>query len=370
MILCVDCFKLVKGTGKSIGIYNLTLNLVRNLMATKSENDNQAVKACKVIVFGNPYNREDFDIPGVQFVMIKYNPLDKRICVLWELYLVSIYCKKYKVDRVVFPRGFLPLRISTENSIIIHDLIPFYYDKYYPGFFNKYENAYIMWRLKASILKTHQVITISEASKKDILSKIKVSEEKIRIIHNGLNDMSFIPETKQEKNYIIAITSSLPHKNAEGIFKSYMEYCKIAKNPIDLKVVGVEDCGKLTLPEDIKANIQCYKYIEKNSDLYQLISNAKVFLFLSLVEGFGFPPIEAMHLGVPVICSNESSLPEIMGDSGVLVPPTDYEAVARSLMKLIGDDALKKSLIEKGYENIRRFTWESRASLYWEALSK
>lgn len=368
MILIIDCFKQVKGNGKSIGIYNLTLNLVINLVKERKVTDNKEIKNSKIIVLGNKYNSSDFAIDGVDFVCVDYNPYNKFTCILWELFIVSTACKKLKADRVLFPRGFSALSHPVKDSIIVHDLIPFYYNKYYPGFFNKLENAYIMSRLRSSIKKCNQVITISESSKKDILRISKIEEKKIVSINNGCNALDYKIEKMNQEKYIVAVTSKLPHKNADGIIKSYVEYYKRTVNPLPLTVIGITDVEKYNLATDIKRKITCFKFVKEDYELHKIIGNATVFYFLSLVEGFGFPPIEAMQLGVPVICSNLSSLPEVVGDAAVMVNPTDYTAVGKALNDLINNEKKMETMIDKGYKNISRFSWESRAKQYWEAL--
>ena len=121
----MDCFKLVKGTGKSIGIYNLAKNLADHLVRVKS--------GARIVILGNQYNREDFAIDGVEFVEVKYNPMSQAICAMWELVLVNQAIKKIRPDKVLFPRGYLPLRNISKNYVIIHDMIPFYYHKHFPG---------------------------------------------------------------------------------------------------------------------------------------------------------------------------------------------------------------------------------------------
>ncbi|HBE81134.1 MAG TPA: glycosyltransferase family 1 protein [Firmicutes bacterium] len=370
MILVIDCFKQVKGVGKSIGIYNLVFNLIRSLAEERARTKSNVINYSKIIVLGNEYNRSDFDIDGVDFVSVRHNPLNKLICIVWELFLVSKVCKKLKADRVLFPRGFCALTHPVKDSIIIHDLIPFYYDKHYHDFFNKLENAYIMSRMKSSIKFCNQVITISEASKKEILDIVKVNIGKIVMIHNGCNAILNIHKTYMDKPYIIAITSNLPHKNAESVIKSYIEYYETARKPIDLKIIGISDVEEYGIPKEIKAHITCFKFIEEDQEFYRIVGNGSIFLFLSLIEGFGFPPIEGMQLGVPVVCSNLSSLPEVVGDAAMLVNPFNHKEVGQTLDILLSDSEKQKLLIEKGYQNIARFSWESRAKLYWEALIK
>ncbi|MBQ3164386.1 MAG: glycosyltransferase family 4 protein [Lachnospiraceae bacterium] len=366
MILVIDCFKLVKGAGKSIGIYNLALNLVRNLVAEKARSADSTIQNTRILVLGTEQNAKDFKMEGVEFISMKYNPLNKLFCIFWELFLAPFYAKKYKADQIVYPRGFSSMLHLTKETIIVHDMIPFYYDKHYPGFFNKLENFYIMWRLKASIKHCDKVITISQASKQDILEYAHVREEKIEVINNGCNLIQ--PVENQKQDYFIAITSGLPHKNAEGIVKSYEAYYKRVERPLSLKIIGIADCDEFSILQEAKGHIECYKYIASNAEMHKMIADARGFLFLSLVEGFGFPPLEAMQLKTAVICSSISSLPEVVGDAALLVNPTDYKEVAVTMERLSQDEVLQEELIERGSKNVERFTWDKIVKQYWKAL--
>lgn len=370
MKIVIDCFKLVKGVGKSIGIYNVAFNLSRQLIRYKSLCNDSNIKNAELIILGNKYNKADFDIDGVTFIEIKgYNPLNKLHCVFWELFAVSFTVKKSGADRVLFPRGFCALTHPVEDFIIVHDFIPFFYNENFPGVFNRFENGYIMNRLKASVKACNNVITISQYSKNDILKHCRTDEQKIKVIYHGYNKKEIdCTEASFRKPYICAITSTLPHKNAKGILESYKRYCEISENPLDMTVVGIDDSYTSYLPEEIRSKITCYKYIKEDEKLYTVIHNSSLFLFLSLAEGFGLPPIEAMQLKVPVICSNRSSLPEVVGDAALLVNPENYDEVAEAIKGLLSDENLKKALVEKGTKNITRFDWTVAAKHYWESL--
>ena len=364
MTLVVDCFKLVRGAGKSIGIYNLALNMVRNLVEEKERTKDSEIKQCKIVVLGNAYNEQEFNIPGVEFVCIEHDPLNKLRCIWWELFEVSFAARKYHADKMIHPRGYAPILKMTKEYIVVHDMIPFYYDEHYKGYFNRLENFYIMWRLKASIRSCDRVITISEASCKDILNRVKVPKSKISVIYNGYN-ITELPECVDKSNYIIAVTSKLPHKNAKGIIEAYEVYFKQCEHPLQLRIIGIGDVEQYALEPQAKENIKCYQYIESNEEMHRMI-----FLFLSLIEGFGFPPVEAMQLGIPVVCSKMSSLPEVVGDAAILVDPCEPDEVADALEKLQNDANKQQELIVKGYHNVERFSWDKTANKYADIVMK
>ncbi len=372
MNLVIDCFKLVKGVGKSIGIYNLTKSLVEYLGQENVRKGNPQT----IIVLGNEHNRTDMEVPGVTFMLMKGNPLSRVYDAWWELFGVCGVARKVGADRILFPRGFRPLFYRGKDTIIIHDLIPFYYDKHYPGFFNKYENAYIMNRLKASMRHADRIITISEASEQDIVDLVPGAKGRIKRIYNGLNDIAVSDtvnkELMPEKPYFTAVTSKLPHKNAAGIMRAYEQYYKKAKNPLEMVVIGAADTKDFVeagdLSKEAAQHVICHAYIGAYADMCSIIRGGVFFLFMSYAEGFGFPPLEAMQLDCPVISSDRTSLPEVVNDAGILVDPDDLDKVSDAMCTLQDDEALRKRLVEKGRENIRQFSWDSRTPLYWDEL--
>ena len=257
---------------------------------------------------------------------------------MWELVLVNKAIKKIHPDKVLFPRGYLPLRSISKNYVIIHDMIPFYYHKNFPGVLGK-TNYYIMWRLKASASGAYRIITVSEYVGKDIVKTAKLKDAD-RLIHilSGLNkiDVARIKEGyytdgqhQPYRPYISAIASKLPHKNVLGVLKAYKTYFDMheseeADGILGLHIIGLDNDGvdrmieeeNIAFTSDQRILIVGYKYI-KRDDMYAVIKGSKAFLFLSLNEGFGFLPLEAMQLGASVVCSNRTSLPEVDVKAGI-----------------------------------------------------
>lgn len=135
-------------------------------------------------------------------------------------------------------------------------------------------------------------------------------------------------------------------------------------------MVGIPNTDGYEISSEAASHVTCYKYIERSEDMHSLLAGARVFLFLSLIEGFGFPPLEAMQLGVPVVCSDRTALAEVVGDAGLLTDPDNYAQSVKCLNRVLTEEELRQQLIRKGYENVKRFGWGSRITAYWEELTR
>lgn len=368
MKIIIDCFKLIKGNGKSIGIYNFAKKIVHFLSELK--NKEEALKDVEIIVIGNKFNSDDMNLDNIKFISVdELNPFNKLHCIIWELIFVNKYIKKYNADKVLFPRGFTSINCPAEDIIIVHDMIPFYYDEYFKGYFNRIENFYIMNRMKWSIKNAKKVITISNESKNDIIKICGIDENKIKVIYNAYYPLEIDKSSlSSKKDYICAITSKMPHKNLDAIIESYKIYCSKANSVLKLKIIGVDNIDEYNLSDSIKRNITCYKYIKSDKDLQKIVGESKLLLFLSMKEGFGLPPIEAMQLGVPVIYFDTSSLPEICGEAGIKVKLNDYDEVANKMIQVINDDEEYNRIVEAGYKNIERFNIELHMKQYIDVI--
>ncbi len=378
MHLIIDCFKQVKGHGKSLGIYNLSRELVKNLAIARYDHPDERVRNARLSVIGTQKNAEDFNVDGADFISINnYDPLKSLDCLLWEVSAVKHIIRVSGADLALFPRGYLPLTGMRGHKMVpvVHDMIPFYYNEHHPDYFGRVHNAYIMRRLKGSIRSADRVITISEASKGDICHYTGVDGSKITVIYNGLTSV-FVNKDEDRpaqsgdlpSAYIVAIASAYPHKNLVGVIRGYEAYCSRASSPLDLVVIGVDTIPPGIVTADTAGRIRCIRYIESDKQYQEIIAGSCLMLFLSLIEGFGFPPLEAMQLGMPVICSDRSSLPEIAGDAAVLVDPTDAQMIGKKIFEVLPDDNLKQELVRAGYENIKRFTWDVIAKRYWDSF--
>lgn len=362
MKIMIDCYELIKGYGKSIGIYNYTKNLLDHLIP-------RLIDKHEVIIITNIKNNEDFKYKNVKNIIIDILPTNILSKIIWEMITVSYYIKKNDIELYFSPRGFLPrFPLKCKMVTTIHDLIPLYYKENYYDEINKLENFYIVSRLKKSCERADKILTISNFSKNEIVNKFNIDYSKIDVVYNGINFNKQVKKPKKynDSKYIFAISSStLKHKNLDAIINSYYVYFKRSSNPLKLKLCGVKNIEEYTskITRECLNNIELLPFIS-DEELNWYYANANVFLFLSKIEGFGFPPLEALKFSTNVICSNIECFKEIIKDKAIFVDSDNYEEVA---MKLVEFEGEKKKANNYFKEIKEKYNWNS-ASLKIERI--
>lgn len=216
------------------------------------------------------------------------------------------------------------------------------------------------------------IITISECSKRDIINTLNWPEDRIEVIYIGV-DFRLRPGTKQEAErilgfnepYILAVSTLEPRKNYPRLFRAFDLLKDIYKKPIKLVVVG--HLGWLY--DDIFLTHEKCRFRDdivilndvNTAQLGVLFSGAEFYAHPSLYEGFGLPVLEAQHMGKAVLAGNNSSIPEVVGDSAILVDVKDEEEIVKGMLTLLENQDLRAKLIQKGHNNIKRFSWEKTA---------
>jgi len=213
--------------------------------------------------------------------------------------------------------------------------------------FKAIPEKYSFWeRLRLDFLtkrniKAEKIIVSSQNTKNDLTKYYKVNPEKIFVVYLGVEKPGIV-KNENSRKYILYLGSGHKRKNLDNLKKAY----EILKNKYNIK------------HELILAGIN--KELS-GQEKWELLKDADIFIYPSLYEGFGFPPLEAQSFGVPVVASSTGSLPEILGDSALLVNPYNPEEIAEMIYKIISDQNLKNYLINKGFENIKRFNWKNCA---------
>ncbi|MBL4935855.1 glycosyltransferase family 4 protein [Clostridium sp. YIM B02515] len=271
--------------------------------------------------------------------------------------------------------------IDCKKIATIHDLIPYVMPE-------TVGRGYLLKFLKdvpKVIEECNALITVSERSKQDILKFFPIDEDKVFVTPLAADD-KYKPLDKEKcKNliayiyginnpFILYIGGFSPRKNVKALITAFSKiYKKLDKN-YDLVIVGAtrdqgqylsEFSGNLELSSKIK-----FTGYAPEEHLPILYNASEAFVYPSLYEGFGLPPLEAMNCGTPVITSNITSIPEVVGDAGLLINPYDETELMESLIKLLNDDKLKTYYSIKGLERAKNFSWEKTSKNTLEVYKK
>jgi len=353
------------------GIGRYIQNLVVNLPAI-SAGDSFAVQL----------GEKTIPLPDIE--NLKTIKVSRNIAVysMGEQAFLPFEMKNTGADLLHYPSFNMPIVNFRPSVVTIHDLIYYLNPAACPNR-AAYLYARVMFKLVSRVAK--KIITVSEYSKKDVVAHLGVDPAKVTAIPNGVGEM-FKPVKDGKRrsevrdkygikgDYILYVGSHQPRKNLVRLIEAYS--C--------LKNAG--DCT-LVLTGKVEARrAEVYSSVEKfgvkgrvhfigeaaDDDLPTLYSMARVFVFPSLFEGFGLPPLEAFACGCPVVSSNVTSLPEVVGDAGIMVDPTDTGAIAAAIDKVLGSATLQSEMREKGLKRAALFSWaacaEKTLAVYKEAL--
>jgi len=255
--------------------------------------------------------------------------------------------------------------------ITVHDLIPFIIPRSIATF--HVQNKMF------SIINTDYIITVSENTKKDLLHFIGVDPRKVKVVYNGVDHELFKPRDKFEarrrlglpldRPIILNVGSEEPRKNIPILLNSFKELLNSNPNALLVRVgKRTAQIEKLIRKLDLSGEVL---YCRASQDELALYYNAADLLcFPSYYEGFGNPPLEAMASGLPVIASNRASIPEVVGDAGILLDPFDVEGFAYWMYEMLTNEDLRARFYETGYKRSLNFSWEKCARETLEVYNK
>lgn len=274
-----------------------------------------------------------------------------------------------KQDILHIPHYNIPLFYHGHMLTTIHDITHVLFPEYLP---NKFALYYAKFMISMAIKKSKYIFTVSENTKKDLIHYFNADENKIIVTYNGV-DKSFIKKDKKDYDYLyekynidkskkilLYVGNKKPHKNIVTLIKAMSLLNKNENYILILSGKGFEgytELENLTIKLGLEKNI-VHTGIVTDEELVDLYNLADVFVFLSLYEGFGIPVLESMACGTPVICSNTSSLPEVVGDSAIQIDPLNPSQIATSIEEVLKNKELYNNLVIKGYDRVSKFTWE------------
>lgn len=273
------------------------------------------------------------------------------------------------------------LNYNVKKVLTIHDLTPILFPKTHT------KQTVQLWNPTLKLIKNKIDIIIADSNntKNDCIKYLGIPEERIKVICLAPNEI-FTPQKNKEKlrsylqnkfdlnfPFILSVGTLEKRKNIPNLLKAFYKLKKTDKNH-KLVIVGgkgwryegiFDYLCKLNLEKDV-----IFTGYISDEDLFKFYNTADLFVYPSLYEGFGLPPLEAMACGCPVITSNTSSLPEVIGDAGIMIDPTDSDALFDAIHRILNDDDLKAELSKKSLQRAKMFSWKKTARETWKVYEK
>jgi glycosyltransferase involved in cell wall biosynthesis len=292
---------------------------------------------------------------------------------------------KYKIELMHFPHFNVPLLYRRKFVLTIHDLILIHFPtlrgtKLNPFWYWVKYVAY-KWNIGSAIARAKSIIAVSQFTKNDIISQYPSAREKISVTYEASDNLCRISNVPPHhilekygiiKPYLLYVGNAYPHKNLEKLVDAF-ELVSNAFPDMQLALVGKEDFFYARLKKyALKKNISGVHFLGfvPDQDLDVLYRFAQVYTFPSLYEGFGLPPLEAMAKGVVVVSSKHACMQEILGEAAFYADASSAKDFAGAIIKVLGDKTIRLSLVEKGYQQAKKYSWEKMASETLEVYKK
>ena len=337
------------------------------------------------VVFAQDYLRPffaDIDNPRVKIRWV--GNMHPGIRLVWEQIRFPVLIRGEELDLLHSPHYTMPLSKPVKEIVTFHDLIFLIY----PELHTRAKRVFFPWMMRRSARKADLIITDSDSTKRDAAKLLGVDLKKMVTVPLGYQEIfkpihdkhvlqSIKKQYKVPDKFILYVGAIEPRKNVPLLLRVYKRIVEQGY-PHHLVIPGkmgwmVKQVIPLIKELGIEESVNLMGYVPY-VDLPAIYNLADLFVYPSVYEGFGLPPLEAMACGTPVITSNISSMPEVVGDAAILVPPNDEDALYESIIHLLADSDYRKELRTKGLKRATQFTWKHTAqktlALYQEVLSR
>jgi len=300
----------------------------------------------------------------------------------WTHLRLSLEMLRLPPDVLFVPAHALPLLSAPRSVVTIHDLGFLRF----PEAHTRGQRLYHRVFTRLSAARATRIIAISEATRRDLATFYGTPTAKMRVVYHGV-DARFRPQAAAgaaevarrygiDTSYLLFVSTVQPRKNVARLIEAFaVARARLGQHcPLRLVLAGkrgwmTEQIERRAAALGIENSVSFLGYVD-NIDLPALLAGALAYVVPSLYEGFGMTALEAMACGTPVLASNTSSLPEVVGDAGLLVDPLDTQAIASGIQQLAEDAALRDELRERGLRRVAGWTWQRCARQTLEVLEQ
>ena len=336
---------------------------IRNLLKQLARLDQET----NFVLLCRPDDREGLASLGRNFRPL---PAAARNYSIAEQITVPLALARERVDLFHAPHYVLPPLVTCLSVVTIHDCIHLMFPQYLP---NRLAHTYARTSIVMAAKRSTRILTVSESSKRDILRFVNVPAEKIDVIYNAYDERFGIEPREEDVNrvreryqlhdeFVLYAGNVKPHKNLARLIEAFHLVRNRGMDRLKLVMIGDDiskyaDLRRAVHRHQLHSHVRFLGYLPE-ATLTVMYRLAALFVFPSLYEGFGLPPLEAMASGTPVVTSNVSSLPEVAGDAACLVDPYNPEAIADAIYRVLTEESLRLDLKRRGAAQARKFSWE------------
>lgn len=344
------------------GVGTYIRNLVRTLFRKDAQN--------RYLLIGDPERMEELAELPANFVPVRYARSDQSAANHFQF---QFLLREHRVDVLHVPNRHVPLMVPCRYVVTVHDLADFLFPTD-----NGFRHSLRLYLARHGLARAARIIAVSRATKLDLAELFHIHPQKIEVIHNAIDERFRRPSRHEEKKlvlerygvnypFLLYAGNVKPQKNLVRVIEAFAVLKgELGAHPVyrDLKLILIgdelskhSDLRRAVIKTRIQQDVRFLGFVPIDV-LRVFYSSAEVFVFPSLYEGFGLPPLEAMAQGTPVVVSSVSSLPEVVGNAAVMVNPDNIFDIAHGVKSVLLDAGARELLRERGLEQVKRFSWD------------
>ncbi len=371
MVVAINTRFLLKGKLEGIGWF--TYQTVKNMVLSHPEHT-------FLFLFDRPYDQQFIFADNVIPIVLAPQARHPILWFTWFEIMLPRVLKKHQADVFLSPDCYCSLSTKVPTCMVLHDLAFLRF----PHQLKKIHAQYLTYFTKKFVKRADTIVAVSHYTKQDIMEAYSVSGEKISVVYNGANTL-YKPLSFAQKqdvkiqytdgvDYFVYAGSLHPRKNIVRLLQAFAIFKEQTRSNLKLVLVG----RLAWKAEGIKQALQKHPYVEdvlhlnymEANELSKIIGAAYAMVYVSVFEGFGIPILESLQCNVPAIVGNNSSMPEVLGNAGLLADANNVEDIAIQMIEMYKNENLRNQLIANCAEQAAKFSWEKSAVELWQVLLK